>query len=257
MADERVLAVKVANLETALGLFEGGTLLGAWTSTTRQPATADELGLVISNLISTRELPEPDGAIMCSVVPMLSRAWAEALRARTGSRPLIVGPGLKNGLVMRYKDPGQVGSDRVVDAVAAKSLCTGPTVVADFDAATSLSVIDAKGAFLGGVIMPGPDVSAGALQLSAAQLAEVEMFRPKSVIGRTTAEAVRAGMVLGEAARLDGLIDMIGGEIGMPPKLIATGHHASTICAAAKHPFRIEPHLSLLGLKLIWNLNRG
>ena len=201
-----LLAVKVANAQTAIGAFEGEGLEGSWRVVTRSPCTADELVALVAPFLDARGFPVPDRAILCSVVPALTQPWVEALRRLTGARALVVGPGLKSGIAMGYKDPAQLGADRVACAVAARELVGAPVVVADFDAALSLTVVGEDGTLLGGAIAPGFGVSLEALRDSAAQLPEVDVKMPRRVIARTTADAIRAGVVYGEAARLDGLV---------------------------------------------------
>ena len=251
-----LLAVKVANAQTAVGVFDGDELVTSWEVTTRSPSTADELGQAVELFLAARDLPMPNQAILCSVVPAITDVWARALRQLAGERPLVVGPGLKSGIAMGYKDPGQLGADRVACAVAARGLAGAPVVVADFDAAISLTVVGEDGSLLGGAIAPGLDVSLEALRESAAQLPEVGMKMPRAVIARTTADAIRAGVVFGEAARLDGLIDAIWEELGCETALVATGRHSDLVVSASRHDFTLRADLALQGLRQIHALNR-
>ena len=179
-----------------------------------------------------------------------------ALRAISGSRPLAVGPGLKSGIAMGYKDPAQLGADRVVNAVAARALFGSPVIVADFGTATSLTVVGRDGEIEGGVIAPGLQTSLVALCDSAAQLAEVSMQLPRKVVGRTTADAIRTGVLFGEAARVDGLVDAMWDELGYETALVATGRFAEFACASTAHEFARRDTLALEGLQLIWKLNQ-
>ena len=251
-----LLAVKVANAQTAIGVFDGETLVASWTLTTHVPSTPDELAQAARSLFASKKLGEPDQAILCSVVPALTQSWVAALERLAGGRPLVVGPGLKSGISMGYKDPGQLGADRVACAVAARELVGAPVVVADFDAAISLSVVGENGTLLGGAIAPGLDVSLEALRGSAAQLPEVEMKIPQRVIGRTTADAIRAGVVFGEAARLDGLIDAVWRELDYETALVACGRHAELVTSVSRHDFVYRADLPLQGLRFINSLNR-
>lgn len=256
MTDVVLLAVKVGNAETAMGLFDGDELLGTWAVSTDRARTVDEAQLDIQAFLDTRGLPAPDEAIICSVVPASTETWIDALHAVCRARPLVVGPGLKSGIAMGYKDPAQLGSDRVVNAVAARALFGSPVIVADFGTATSLTVVDSGGRIAGGVIAPGLRTSLEALCDSAAQLAEVGMEMPRSVVGRTTADAIRSGVLLGEAARVDGLVDAIWDEIECETQLVATGRFANVVCDATYHEFAVRADLALVGLRLIWQLNR-
>lgn len=250
-----VLAVKNGNEETTMGLFDGDELLDTWALATRMSVTSDEVELSVHSFLRMRDLPEPADAIMCSVVPALLPVWKQGLACVVGASPLVVGPGLKSGIAMGYKDPGQVGGDRVVCAVAAREIYGEPVIVCDFGTTTSLSVVGPKGSFLGGAIAPGLGVSMEALCESAAQLAEVRMQVPSSAIGRTTADAIRAGVVLGEAARVDGLVDAVFDELGCEARLVATGRYATTVCPACAHEFDIREDLALQGLRIIYRLN--
>ena len=251
-----LLAVEVSNAETQLGLFSGDALLGTWSATTRSPSTPNELEWIARTFLAARDLPTPESSILCSVVPALTGAWTEALSEVVGRTPLVVGPGVKNGMRMGYKDPGQMGADRVAYVVAAKELVGAPVIVAAFDTATSLSVVGDDGAFLGGAIAPGLRVSLDALSDSAAQLTEVGMRIPKRVIGRTTADAIQSGTVFGEAARLDGLVEAIWDELGYETALVATGRFADIVVAASRLDFEVHADLALQGLRLIWSMNQ-
>lgn len=251
----RLLAVKVGNSEVRLGLFQGEILLGSWAASSSSISTADEAAFVVDGFLQMRDLPEPDCAIMCSVTPLGGEPWFEGLRDYVGVRPLVVGPGLKSGIALGYKDPGQVGADRVANAVAARELVGAPVIVADFGTTTNLTVVDKGGTLLGGVIASGLRTSLDALCGSAAQLAGVSLLAPRKVIGRTTADAMRSGIVLGEAARVCGLVDAIWDELGYQTTLVATGRYAPVVCPASTLSFELRDDLALQGLRLIFSLN--
>lgn len=253
-----LLTVKVTNAETLLGVFDGDELCALRSEVTRTPRTADELGDSIDACLMHGGLdyPDLDGAVLCSVVPTLTAEWRRALADATGERPVVVGPGAKSGIAMQYKDPAQMGADRVADAVGARELVGAPVVVVEFDAVTAFSVVNKEGAFAGGLIAPGVGSSLDALYASAAQLPEVSMRRPRHVIARTTADAICAGAVLGEAARIDGLVDAIWDELGYETALVATGPYAHDACAAVTHRFEVDETATLIGLRAIWNLNQ-
>lgn len=250
-----LLAVKVANAETLIGVFGTDELMGSFAMTTRCPSTADELAQAAELFLQARDFPTPDQAILCSVVPALTHEWRVALKRVAAAHPLVVGPGCKSGIAMGYKDPGQLGADRVACAVAARELYGAPVIVADFDAAVSLTVVAQDGTLLGGPIAPGLDASLGALRDSAALLPEVDLKVPRQVIARTTADAIRAGVVFGEAARLDGLVQAMWDELGYETALVATGRHAALSRAVSRHDFIQRDDLALQGLRLIHALN--
>ena len=256
MSESNVLAVTVANAETTMGLFAGDELLATWGVSTNANITADEALQCFWSFLNVKDLPTPDDAIMCSVVPALTTAWSEALASLSGRRALVVGPGLKSGIAMDYKDPGQVGGDRVACAVAAKALYGSPALVVDFGAATTFTVVSEKGSLAGGAIAPGLRVSMEALSETAAQLTETDLKAPAHVVGRTTLDAVRAGVVLGEAAKVDGLVEAMWDELGYETALVATGRWAHVVCAHSRHEFDIRSDLALQGLLAIRNANR-
>lgn len=257
MTETNVLAVAVANAETSLGLFAGGELLATWSIATNANITADEALQAAWSFLNVKDLPEPDDAIMCSVVPSLTAAWSHALGELCGRRALVVGPGLKSGIALGYKDPGQMGSDRVACAVAAKALFGSPAIVVDFGAATTFTVVDETGSLTGGAIAPGLRTSMEALSQTAAQLIETDVQAPRKAIGRTTADAVRAGIVLGEAARVDGLVEAMWDELGYETALVATGRWAQAVCSHSRYKFTLRDDLVLQGLLAIRNGNRN
>lgn len=264
-ANGPVLAVDVGNSVTSLGLFEGGDLAATWTATTSELLTTDEAWAVAGSFLHLVE----DGAllgaggpvglgdgIVASVVPDLTDSWAAAIGRMSGRRPLIVGPGLKTGLKMRYNDPGQLGADRIADLVAAKSAYESPFVVVDLGTTTNFEVVDREGAFVGGVIAPGLKLSAKALADAAARLPAVDLRAPASIVGKNTREAMQAGIVMGEAARIDGLVDLIWGELGYETDVVATGSDAAVLAALSKRIRRVDEHLTLRGLALLHAMNR-
>ncbi len=250
-----LLAIKVTNGQVDLGVFEGNQLVGRWSGSSGASLMTDEAEQMIEAFLTLRDIDTPQAAILCSVVPSATMAWEEAARNMTGSRVLVVGPGLKSGIAVRYKDPGQVGSDRVANAVAARELYGAPCIAVDFGSATNIVVVDESGSFVGGAIAPGLGASMRALNMTAAQLPGANVRVPESAIGRTTAEAVQAGVVLGEAKRLDGLVEAIWDELGYDTELVATGRYAQVVCEASNYEFTLDGILTLQGLRLISNLN--
>ena len=251
-----LLAVQLGNAETSCGVFLRGKLVAHWTTATRVRATSDDLEAGLRMFLASKDAPAPNQAILCSVVPLAADAWEAALEAVCGCRVLSVGPGLKTGLSLKYKDPAQVGADRVVCAVAAKHLYGAGVIVVDFNhSATAFSVIDRKGAFAGGVIAPGLAVSLNALASSAAQLVLPTLHVPDQVLGRSTPDAIVTGVVLGEVFRADGFVEALWNELGEKTQLVATGRFASLVVPRSAHDFAVEPYLALLGLHRLWELN--
>lgn len=257
-----ILAVDVGNTHTNLGLFEGDELAASWTLSTRKQTTPDEVLVALAGVMSLRghaaqDALAVDGAVLSCVVPDLAPAWRAVLARVSGERPLVVGPGLKTGLKMKYNDPGEIGSDRIADLVAAKECHGAPVVVVDLGTTTNFEVLDDTGAFVGGIIAPGLDAAARAVSREAARLPEVEVRPPRSVIGKNTREAMQAGIVLGEAARIDGLVDLIWAELGYETKVVATGDGADSLAAISKRIGCTDPALTLAGLNLLYRRNRG
>lgn len=277
-----LLAVDVGNTTTRFGLFadedEDGAgrdiePIGTWEVTTPVRLTADEarlqttqaLAALSSEASATAQLT---GAILSCVVPALETAWSRALAAVCPARPLVVGPGLKTGMRLSYDDPSEIGSDRIADAVAARARYGSPAIVVDLGTTTNIEVIDAKGSFAGGVIAPGLVLGARSLSDAAARLPMVELRAPRRVIGKSTREAMRSGIVLGEVARIDGLLDMVETELrtsvsngsaedSAPTSIIIlTGDDAAAIAAILRHDVTVDDTLTLRGLAALYRLNR-
>ena len=210
--EKNLLAVDVGNTTTRLGLFADGELVSTWELTTRERLTVDEARMKLAQALAMMGKPLPAESILACVVPTLTDVWRSALAATCGSRPLVVGPGLKTGIRMRYDDPSEVGADRVADVVAAREAYGAPVVVVDLGTTTNFEVVDGEGAFAGGIIAPGVALGARSLSAAAARLPMIELRAPAAVIGRNTRSAMQSGVVLGEVARIDGLLDAIADE---------------------------------------------
>ena len=241
----RVLCVDVGNTVTRFGLFSVGEkgaapavpasqtaaapkpapeLLGSCELTTAVPVTADEALIQMRHALALLGGTEPDGTILSCVVPSVAGAWKSACARCCPARPLVVGPGLKSGVAMRYDDPAEVGSDRLANVVAARAAYGWPTVAIDLGTTTNFDVVDASGAFAGGIIAPGIALGARALAEAAARLPEIELAAPRQVIGRSTRTAMQSGLVLGEVARIDGLLDGVLAELGVTARAMASGN---------------------------------
>ena len=262
-----LLAVDVGNTTTRFGLFGDGVAvdaepLGTWEVTTPARMTADEARLAATQALSQLSTgdAEPQHAILSCVVPSLEAAWSCALAALCPSRPLVVGPGLKTGIRLSYDDPSEIGSDRIADAVAARERYGSPAIVVDLGTTTNIEVIDASGAFAGGLIAPGLALGARSLSDAAARLPMVELRAPRQVIGKSTREAMRAGVVLGEAARIDGLLDMVEAELAQDaadsaPAIILTGDDAAATAVILRHQVMVDDTLTLRGLAVLHRIN--
>lgn len=194
--------------------------------------------------------------VIASVVPALTECWASVARSITGREPIIVGPGIKTGLAMRYDNPAEIGADRVADAIAAIKLEGAPVVVVDLGTTTNIEVIDEKGRFMGGIIAPGMGTGADAMFTHAARLPQVDIVEPAHAIGTNTIDAMRSGIIFGEVARIDGLVRAIFAELGYEAPVIATGGFSGMITELSQTITRRESRLTLHGLRLIYEKNR-
>ena len=251
-----LLAVDVGNTVTKFGVFAADELAGTWEVTTSERCTADEAWAQAACAIDMLGAPEPASAILSCVVPSLAEVWRSALGKLCGARPYVVGPGLKTGIRMRYDDPSEVGSDRVADAVAARETYGAPVVVVDLGTTTNIEVVDESGAFAGGIIAPGVALGARSLTAAAARLPMIELRAPERVIGRSARSAMQSGVVLGEAARIDGLLDAVMDELGTDAPVVITGDGAAQVAALISHDAVVDETLTLRGLHHIWLRNR-
>jgi type III pantothenate kinase len=259
-AGDALLAVDVGNSNTVLGLWRGETLERHWRLTTRRDSTSDEIALSVRGLLGDGAFGDEASAarvIVASVVPSLRFSLRQALRQIFGREPLFVEPGVKTGMPILYEVPQEVGADRIVNAVAALEAVGGPCIVVDFGTATTFDVVTAKGEYAGGVIVPGISISAEALFEKAARLWRVEIRRPDRVVGKTTSGSVQSGLYFGYLSLVDGMIDRIGAEIGGSPRVIATGGLAELFGGGSERIQQVDPLLTLKGLRLIDERNRG
>ena len=253
-----ILAVDIGNTQTVLGLVVEGRLDGTWRISTDATLTADEIRVKLGGLLALdgRSWDEVERLVIASVVPTLTAAYEQLAHDATGVRPLVVGPGVRTGLRIAYENPHEVGADRIADALAAVGEHGAPVIVVDFGTATTLDVVDASGAYLGGAIAPGVETSAEALFRRAARLSAVELEAPARVIGRTTRESVQAGLVLGEALMVDGLVRRAWAELGEECPVVATGGLAERMAPLCETVSAVDPDLTLKGLMLVWERNR-
>ena len=249
-----LLAIDVGNTQTALGLFENGELAKRWRLSTEPQRTGDELGLFLGGLI---ELASLDGICLASTVPSLIRSYEE-LAAQLGAPLLVLGPGTRTGMPIRYDDPREVGPDRIANAVAARSRYGAPSIVVDFGTSTNFDVVSAAGEYIGGVLAPGIEVSMDALFERAARLVKVDFVAPETAIGKTTESALRSGLVYGFAGQVDGIVARIRAELGdESAPVVATGGLAELIAPHAATIVKVDQFLTLEGLRLVWELNQA
>ncbi|PZM64245.1 type III pantothenate kinase [Paenibacillus dendritiformis] len=255
-----ILVIDIGNTNIVLGVYEGDKLLHNWRLSTSRQSTTDEYGVMIYNLFTMTKLSVKDieGVILSSVVPPIMHTMEMLCKKYLNKAPLVVGPGVKTGLNIRIENPREVGADRIVNAVAAIELYGGlkPLVVVDFGTATTFDVIDVKGNYIGGAIVPGIGISTEALYQRAAKLPRIELTKPKSVIGRNTVHSMQAGIIFGYAGQVDGIVDRITNEVGAEPTVIATGGMAELIASESRTIDTTNPLLTLEGLRLIYNRNK-
>ena len=250
---DMLLCVDVGNTQTVIGLFDGATLTEEWRVATDRSRTGDELGVLLTGLLDVETVT---GICLASTVPSLVREW-ERLAERSAEAPLlVVGPGVKTGIPIRYDDPREVGPDRIVNSVAAKARYGAPVIVVDFGTSTNFDVVSPEGEYVGGVLAPGIETSMDALFARAARLVKIDYVEPPSVIGKTTVSGLQSGVVYGFAGQVDGIVAAIRGELEAPEApVVATGGLASLIAPHAKTIGTVDPHLTLEGLRLVWELN--
>jgi type III pantothenate kinase len=253
-----ILVVDVGNTNIVLGIYEGKTLLHHWRLSTNRSATADEYGIMIHNLFHYAgvKLDQMDGVIISSVVPPLMRTLEQLCHKYLHKVPIIVGPGVKTGLNIRYENPREVGADRIVNSVAGIEKYGTPLIVVDFGTATTFDYIDADGNYLGGAIVPGIGISTEALYQRAAKLPRIELVRPKSVVGRNPVTSMQAGIIFGYAGQVDGIVQRIRKEFNVMPRVIATGGLAELISAESETVEAVDPLLTLDGLRIIYERNQ-
>ncbi len=252
-----VLAIDIGNSNIVIGEWAGEKLRFVSRVETDKSMTEDSYAVRLKNILELYgvEFEAVEGSIVSSVVPQLTRAVTNAVGRLTGKPPLLVGPGIKTGLNIRIDDPAELGSDLAVDAVAALAKYPAPIVIFDMGTATTMSVLDAEGNFLGGSIMPGLRVGLDALALNAAALPQVGFDRPRDIIGRNTIESMRSGAVYGTASMLDGLADRMEKRLGRPVSVVATGGNARDIVPFCERKIHYDADLLLEGLLLLYRRN--
>jgi type III pantothenate kinase len=252
-----LLVVDVGNTQSHLGAFSGTELVEHWRFATVRESTADELGAALRNLLALRGLgfEDIDASVMSSTVPQLAPEWAQTARRYLGHEMLVVEPGVKTGMPIRMDNPREVGADRLVNAVAAYERFGGACIVVDFGTANTFDVVSADGEYLGGIIALGIEISLEALTERAARLPKVDLREPRGLIGKSTVDAIRSGVVYGVAAQVDGIVRRVRDELGEDVDVIATGGLAEHIVPHTETIDEFDDLLTLTGLRLIYERN--
>jgi type III pantothenate kinase len=253
-AGSQLIAADIGNTSVAVGIFQGDELVAHWRLSSSVDRTSDEILHLLRGLAASggEALVSPVPAILCSVVPALTGEFTRALAELGGGETFLVDHRADLGITNHYLDPGAVGPDRLANALAARELYGTPAVVVDIGTATTFDVVGAQGDYLGGVIAAGPVTSADFLFRRAARLPRIELGPPERVVGRTTEESVRSGIVLGNAILIDGLVERIATEIGGKPRVIATGGDAELVRDVSRAIEIIDLTLTLKGLNLAY-----
>ena len=252
-----LLVVDAGNTQTHLGTFRDGELVQHWRFATVRESTADEVGAVLRNLLALRgmHLEMLDGVIVSSTVPQLRPEWVAMGERYLDGEVRVVGPGLKTGMPIRYDNPHEIGPDRLVNAVAGYDKLGGPCAIVDFGTAVTYDIVSAEGEYLGGIIALGVEISLEALTERAARLPKVELEEPRSLIGKSTIDAIRSGVIYGVAAQVDGIVRRLWVELGEEAPAIATGGLAEHIVPHTETIDEIDDLLTLTGLRLIHERN--
>jgi type III pantothenate kinase len=252
-----LLCIDIGNTNTVLATFEGEKIRHSWRVKTDARNTADELGLMFRGLLAGDQV-EITGVSACSTVPASLRALRTMLaRYYPGLPTVVVEPGVRTGVQLAIDNPKEVGSDRVVNTLAAFTLYGGPSIVVDFGTSTNFDVISGRGEFLGGVLAPGIEISVDALAARAAQLRKVELVKPPRVIGKNTVECLQSGVVYGFAGQVDGVVRSIIGELGPVKAVVATGGLAPVVIGECQTITHHEPMITLVGLRLVFERNQS
>ncbi|GAA4977474.1 type III pantothenate kinase [Uniformispora flossi] len=259
-----LLTIDVGNTHTVLGLFDGDEIVEHWRISTDSRRTADELAVVLQGLLGQHPLIGAggvDGIAVCSTVPSVLHEMRDMFRRYYGDIPaVVVEPGVKTGVPVLMDNPKEVGTDRIINALAAIKLYGGPCIVVDFGTATTFDAVSSKGEYIGGAIAPGIEISVDALGARGAQLRKIELMRPRSVVGKSTVEAMQAGILYGFAGQVDGVVKRMAAELSDDPDsvtVVATGGLATLVLGEASVIDVHEPWLTLIGLRMVYERNAG
>ena len=259
-----LLTIDIGNTHTVLGLFEGAEIVEHWRISTDPRRTADEHAVLFQGLMNNHPLlgsAGVDGIAICSTVPSVLHEMRDMVRRYYGDIPaLVVEPGVKTGMPVLVDNPKEVGTDRIINALAAVHLYGAPCIVVDLGTATSFDAVSRRGEWIGGAIAPGIEISVEALGARGAQLRKIELARPRSIIGKNTVECMQSGILYGFAGQIDGVVNRMAEELADDPNdvtVVATGGLAPLVLEEADVIDEHEPWLTLIGLRLVYERNMG
>jgi type III pantothenate kinase len=254
-----LLCIDIGNTNIVLGLYDEADLVAHWRVSTDHAKMPDEYGLMLVSMLGHHGLglDRIQGVALASVVPPVTDIFMEMLDEYVGQEPLVVTGGVRTGVAVRYESPRDVGADRVVNAAAAFRLYGGPACIVDFGTGTTFDALSSKGEYLGGAIAPGIRVAAEALFARTAKLPRIDLQRPPQAIGRNTVDSMRSGILLGYVGLVEGMVERFRQELGDGMKTVATGGLASLIAKETRVLENVDPWLTLKGLRIIYDLNRG
>ena len=253
-----ILTLDIGNTNIKTALFEGEDMVKYWRVSTNRMYSSDEYGILFMNLFQHEKVDpaQVEGIVISSVVPTINFTIEHMCQNYFGMSPMLVAPGIKTGINIRYENPRELGSDRIANAVAAYAEYGGPCIFIDFGTATTFGVVDEGGAFLGGCICPGIKLASEALVSGTAKLPRFALTKPESIIGRTTLTNLQAGMYYGYAGLVSNIVHQIKQELGRDAKVIATGGMAVMVAEEAKVIDKLDGLLTLKGLRIIYERNK-
>lgn len=255
-----LLVIDVGNTNIVAGVYDNQDLKVHWRFSTDRSKTADEYGILLRSMFdySDVEMSKVDSIIISSVVPPVLIPLCHMCERYFGIKPLVVGPGIKSGILIKYDNPKEVGADRIVNAVAAMSKYSHvgrPMIIIDFGTANTFCALLPNGEYLGGSIAPGIGISSEALFQRAAKLPRIELIKPKNIICKNTVSSMQAGVIYGFVGQMEGIVSHMKRELGGDALVIATGGFANTMAAESKMVDIVEPFLTLDGLRILYEKN--
>ncbi len=256
---DSLLVIDIGNSQTVFGVYDGETLAGHWRVSTDPSKTADEYAVFLKDFIGALDLRLTDIEGLCigSVVPPMQSVVEEMAAKHMSVGPLVVGPGVKTGLIIHYDNPREVGADRIANSVAVYNTYRSACLVVDFGTAITFDPVSSKGEYLGGVIFPGLGIGEEALFRRAARLPRVELVAPPQVIGQNTVAAIQSGLIYGYADMVDGMVERISEEMGEKPRVVGTGGLLDAVVEQCRTIDEVDPWVTLKGLRIIYQMNRG